>query len=44
MKNVCSEFFDHVGKRLDKRAKVNFKYISSHNKYYNFYIVQYPKK
>ena len=24
--NFCPDFFDHIGKRLNKKAKVNFKY------------------
>ena len=27
--NFCLDFYDHIGKRIDKKAKVNFKYITS---------------
>ena len=39
-----SDFFGHVEKRLDKKAKVNFKtydVISGETNYYNTHIVQY---
>ena len=43
----CTDFFAHVGKRLDKKAKVNFKiydvtdWIKNN---YNTHIVQYLTK
>ena len=27
--NFCLDFYDHIGKRIDKKAKVNLKYITS---------------
>ena len=45
--NVCPDFFDHVGKRLNKKAKVSFKinnirdWITSN---YNTHIGQYLTK
>ena len=44
--NFCPDFFGHVGKRLDKKTKVNFKiyviYWEANN--YNTNISQYLKK
>ena len=44
--NLCSDFLDHEGKRLDKRAKVNFKIcdVTSRETNNYTYIAQYPKK
>ena len=41
--NFCSVFFDHVGKRLDKNVKVNFKFYDVTDwtiNNYNTHIVQ----
>ena len=45
--DFCSDFFDHVGKRLDNKAKVTFKIYDVQNwktSNYNTYIAQYFKK
>ena len=45
--NFCPNFFGHVGKRLDKNVKVNFKFhdvINWETKNYNTHIPQYLKK
>ena len=45
--NFCPNFFRHVGKRLDKKAKVNFKIHAVKNWATNNYdtrIAQYLKK
>ena len=43
----CPDFFDHVGKRLDKKAKDNFKIyevIDQETSNYNRHIAQYLTK
>ena len=35
--NFCPDFFGHVGKRLDKKAKVNFKEINGLIRNVNFF-------
>ena len=45
--NFCPDFFDHVGKQLDQKAKVNFKiYHFTHwtTNNYNKLIAKYLKK
>ena len=45
--NVSPEFFGHMKKRLDKKAKVNFKIhndINSETSNYDTHIAQYFKK
>ena len=45
--NFCPDFFDRVGKRLDKKAKINFKLYDvtdQTTKNYNTYIAKYLKK
>ena len=45
--NFCLDFFGHVGKRLDKKLKVNLKiYVVTAwlTNYYNTHIGQYIKK
>ena len=42
--NICLDFFDHVGKRPDKKAKVNFKIYDVRNwetNHYNTHVAQY---
>ena len=44
---LCPYFFDHVGKRLDKKARVNFKIYDAMNweiNNCNTYIAHYLKK
>ena len=45
--NFCPDFFDRVGKRLDKKAKINFKLYDVTDrttKNYNTCIAKYLKK
>ena len=45
--NFCFDFFCHLGKRLDKKAKNNFKIYDDKNwkmNNYNTHIVKYFKK
>ena len=46
-KFVCPDFFGHVGKRLDEKAKVNFKIYEAtdwETNNYNTHTAQYLKK
>ena len=45
--NFCPDFFDHVGQRLDKKAKVSLKtydITGSATNNYNTHIAQYLEK
>ena len=45
--NFCPDFFGHLGKRLDKKAKINFKIYNAADwttNNYNTHIAQYLKK
>ena len=45
--NLCLVFFGYVDKRLDKKAKVNFKFygvINWEQNNYNVHITQYTKR
>ena len=45
--NFCPEILGHIGKRLDKKVKVNFKIfdvINVETNNYNTHITQYLKK
>ena len=40
--NFCPDFYDHVGKKSDKKTKVNFKIYSIKNWETNIYNIFYP--